>query len=73
MCIVLYIYMYLLSDHLPSRAKHPVEVRIWAGISWKETTPIVIFEGIMTAEGYQNVLREGLLPFFTMSTLLVIG
>ena len=53
----------MLSDPIFSRAKHPVKVHVWAGISWKGRTPIVIFEGIMTAEGYENILREGLLPF----------
>ena len=63
MCIVLYINMYLLSDPLSSRAKHPVIVHVWAGISLKGSTPIVIFEGIVTAEGYENVLQEGFLLF----------
>ena len=45
------------------RAKHPVKVYVWASISWEGRTPIVIFEGIMNTEGYEKILREGLLPF----------
>ena len=44
-------------------AKHPVKVHVWGGISWKGRTPIVIFEGIMNAEGFEKIHREGLLPF----------
>lgn len=46
------------------RAKHPVrKVHIWCGISWEGRTPIVIFEGTMNAEGYENILWKALLPF----------
>ena len=45
------------------RAKHPVKGHIWAGISWKGRTPIVIFDGILNAEGYETILEQGLLPF----------
>lgn len=45
------------------RAKHPVKVHVWGGISWEGRTPIVIFEGVMNAEGYENILRQALLPF----------
>ena len=45
------------------RAKHPVKVHVWAGISWKGTTPIVIFDGILNAEGYETILEKGLIPF----------
>ena len=45
------------------RAKHLENVHVWAGISWDGRTPIVIYEGIMNAEGYEKILQEGLLPF----------
>ena len=45
------------------RAKHPVKVHVWAGISWKGRTPIVIFDGILNAERYETILEQGLLPF----------
>ena len=46
-----------------NRPKHPVKVHIWAGISCRGPTPICIFEGIMTADKYINILEQTLLPF----------
>ena len=43
--------------------KHPTKVLVWAGISEKGRTPIMIFEGIMDAAFYIEVITEGLLPF----------
>ena len=48
---------------LKPRPKHPTKVHVWAGISKKGRTPIIIFEGIMDAAFYIEVIREGLLPF----------
>ena len=48
---------------LKPRAKHHYKVHVWAGISWKGPTPIVIFEGMMNAPGYIEVLQGGLLPY----------
>ena len=45
------------------RAKHPVKVHIWAGISWMGRTPIVIFDRILNAEGFVTILESALLPF----------
>lgn len=58
-------YIILLHDIItfPCRAKHPTKVHVWAGVSWVGATQIVIFDGLMDAEGYSNVLRAGLLPF----------
>ena len=36
---------------------------MWAGISWVGATEIVVFEGMMDAEGYKDILRTALLPF----------
>ena len=49
--------------YLIYRAKHPTKVHVWAGISWVGATEIVIFDGLMDAEGYADILRTGLLPF----------
>lgn len=45
------------------RAKHPVKVHVWGGISWRGKTNIVIFEGTMNADGYKHILQQALLPF----------
>lgn len=45
------------------RAKHPIKVHVWAGISRKGATEVCIFEGIMNASLYCQILRETLLPF----------
>lgn len=48
---------------LKQRAKHPVKVHVWGGISSRGTTKIIIFTGIMNAERLSKVLEAGLLPF----------
>ena len=48
---------------LKPRAKHPIKVHIWGGISFRGATPIVIFTGTMTATRYCAILEAGLLPF----------
>ena len=45
------------------RAKHPTKVHVWAGISKKGPTQICIFDGIMKAPLYVNILERTLLPF----------
>ena len=45
------------------RAKHPVKVHVWAGISKRGPTSICIFEGIMDAPLHVEVLWQTLLPF----------
>ena len=45
------------------RAKHPCKVHVWAGISCQGKTPIVIFDGIMNATGFIQVLEAGLVPY----------
>ena len=49
-----YLYLY--------RPKHPTKVHVWGGISWRRKTEIVIFIGLMDAEGYIDILRKSLLP-----------
>ena len=48
---------------LKPRPKHPVKVHVWAGISRRGPTSIVIFKGIMNADLYVTILQNGLLPF----------
>ena len=45
------------------RPKHPVKVHVWAGISWNGATKACIFDGIMDAELYCQILDEYLVPF----------
>ena len=45
------------------RAKHPVKVHVWAGISRKGTTHVCIFEGIMDRFLYVEILKQTLSPF----------
>ena len=44
-------------------AKHPVKVHIWAGVSVRGATSICIFEGMMDADLYVDILKETLVPF----------
>ena len=45
------------------RPKHPIKVHVWAGISKKGATPVCIFEGIMAAPLYCEILERTFLPF----------
>ncbi|VDI59762.1 Hypothetical predicted protein [Mytilus galloprovincialis] len=46
------------------KPKHPLKVHVWAGISRRGTTSILIFENIMTSVFYINsILMSGLIPF----------
>lgn len=45
------------------RPKHPVKVHVWAGISKKGPTPVCIFEGIMAAPLFCEILQRTLIPF----------
>ena len=48
---------------LKPRPKHPIKLHVWAGISKKGPTAACIFEGIMDATLFCNILRWTLLPF----------
>ena len=48
---------------LKQRAKHPVKIHIWGGISTRGATDIIMFTGIMDAQRLSAVLEVGLLPF----------
>ena len=45
------------------RPKHPLKVHVWAGISLRGATGICIFDGIMDAPLYMNILEKTLFPF----------
>lgn len=51
------------SATLKPRPKHPLKLHVWAGISRRGPTPVVIFSGIMDANLYTNILQQGLVPF----------
>ena len=49
---------------LKPKSKHPFKVHIWAGISKRGATPVLIFTGIMKKEYYvEEIFRNVLLPF----------
>ena len=49
---------------LKGRPKHPIKVHVWAGISKRGPTRLIVFEGIMDAQFYiSEILTNGLLPF----------
>ena len=48
---------------LKQRAKHPIKVHIWGGISTRGATKLVMFTGIMNAQRLAAILEAGLLPF----------
>ena len=48
---------------LKQRAKHPIKIHIWGGISKREATNVIIFSGIMNAEYLAEIFQFGLLPF----------
>jgi len=49
---------------LKGKPKHPIKVHVWAGISKRGPTKLIVFEGIMDAQFYvAEILSNGLLPF----------
>ena len=48
---------------LVAKPKHPQKVHVWAGISARGATSIVMFTGIMNATWYSDVLDASLVPF----------
>ena len=45
------------------KPKHPLKVHVWAGISRHGATEICIFDGIMDADLFCNILESTLVPF----------
>jgi len=56
-------HLFLIHCTSTCRAKHPVKVNVWVGISMRGRTGICIFEGIMDAPLYLQVLQQTLIPF----------
>ena len=46
-----------------AQAQAPPKVHVWAGISRRGSTAIVIFTGTLTATRYCDILQDTLLPF----------
>ena len=54
-----------LPKHKP-KVKHPYKIHVWAGISTRGATDILLFTGIMRKEFYvDKILRGQLLPFIS--------
>lgn len=45
------------------KAKHPPKVNVWAGISRRGATKVVVFTGTLTATRYVDILEMSLVPF----------
>ena len=45
------------------RPPHPVKVHIWSGITWDGPIPPFIFDNILTATGYLDIVNDHLSPF----------
>ena len=45
------------------KPKHPLKVHVWAGISKHGATKVCIFDGIMDADLFCNILESTLVPF----------
>lgn len=48
---------------LKPKPKHPPKVHIWAGISCRGATSVVVFKGILNSTRYCEILESALLPF----------
>ena len=60
---IIIIIIIIIYYNFDCRAKHPVKVHIWAGISKQGRTAICIFTGIMNTPLYLDILEKTLLPF----------
>ena len=48
---------------LKYKHKHPPKLHVWGGISKQGATQLVIFDGIMNATRYGDILKASLVPF----------
>lgn len=48
---------------LKGKPKHPYKLHIWAGVSMRGATDIVLFDGIMAKDFYIDILKTTLEPF----------
>ena len=51
------------AKRVEAKPKHPPKVHIWAAISKRGATPIVIFKGVLTSTWNRTILETALLPF----------
>ena len=54
---------------LKPRPKHPPKLHVWAGITCRGATSIVVFKGVMTSTRYCSILETALLPFIQAAFL----
>ena len=47
--------------------KHPPKVHVWGRISKQGATQLVIFDGIMNATRYGDILKASIVPFINKS------
>ena len=52
---------------LKPKPTHPLKVHVWAGISKRGATKVVIFDGKLIATKYTKILEHSLLPFIKTS------
>jgi len=52
---------------LKYKHKHPPKLHVWGGISKQGATQLVIFDGIMNATRYGDILKASLVPFIQKS------
>jgi hypothetical protein len=45
------------------KPKHNIKVHLFGGISRRGLTPLIVFEGKMNSNGFQKLMRLGLIPF----------
>lgn len=62
-CTCIHVQNQIFINFFPDRPKHPTKVHVWAGISMRGRTGICIFEGVMNAELFVEILDKTLLPF----------
>ena len=55
------------------KAKHPPKVNVWAGISARGATQVVVFTATLTATRYVDILEAALIPFLETVFPEVIG
>ncbi len=53
-----------MSRRLKYRHKHPPKVHVWGGILKQEATQLLMFNGVMNATKYGDMLSASLVPLF---------
>ena len=55
-------------QELKYRHKHNPKIHVWGGISKRGDTHLVMYQGIMTATKYGDILFASLIPFTLVAT-----